>query len=511
MTVVFPADDFAAPRRVEQWRVQLIWLGCAVALVLLAFARDVATLAHLLWTSTTFGHCLFIGPVVAWLVWQRRAELVQVEPVGWAPGLAAVLAAGVVWLVGAAAGVALFRQLGLLGMVEGAVLTLLGPAVARTLVFPLAYAVLLVPFGEAMERPLQTVTVAMTLPMLHAVGLSAISDGVLLTVGDQHFEVAEACSGAKFEIAMVAYGVLVANVCFVSWRRRAVFLTVALSVPIFANAVRVFATIVAAHFTSMERATGFDHIVYGWIFFAVVMAGVLTLGWRWFDRDPNAPIVDVASLPPVTRHRLAAPAATVALLATVALFPAWAAAIDARTSPLPSRVALPEVPGWRLSAPDPRAPWSPNYPGADRLLLGRYIAEDGAAVDLAVALEANQRDGHELVGFGIGPLREDDRWVRVSGEPPLAGGDVIRIITAPGPTERLVASWYRIGATLTASPARVKLATLEAKLLGGDQAGVALHVSAVVAPGRDARADMTRFLAALGPLDRLADRLTGAR
>ncbi|WP_373458584.1 hypothetical protein [Sphingomonas faeni] len=29
------------------------------------------------WTSTTFGHCLFIGPVIAWLVWQRRAELAR--------------------------------------------------------------------------------------------------------------------------------------------------------------------------------------------------------------------------------------------------------------------------------------------------------------------------------------------------------------------------------------------------------------------------------------------------
>ncbi|WP_430983747.1 archaeosortase/exosortase family protein, partial [Escherichia coli] len=75
-----------------------------------------------------------------------------------------------------------------------------------------------------LEGPLQTATVAITMPLLHLFGVPAHVDGVLITIPNGYFEVAEACSGAKFVIAMIAYGVLVANVCFVSWRRRAVFL-----------------------------------------------------------------------------------------------------------------------------------------------------------------------------------------------------------------------------------------------------------------------------------------------
>ena len=38
-------------------------------------------------------------------------------------------------------------------------------------------------------------------------------------------------------------------------------------------------------------AAGFDHIVYGWIFFALVMGAVLGGAWRFFDRSPDdAPI-----------------------------------------------------------------------------------------------------------------------------------------------------------------------------------------------------------------------------
>ena len=106
-------------------------------------------------------------------------------------------------------------------MLQGAVVAILGPHVARGLLFPLAYLAFLVPFGEALEGPLQTVTVAITMPLLHLFGVPASVDGVLITIPNGYFEVAEACSGAKFVIAMIAYGTLVANVCYVSWGRRA--------------------------------------------------------------------------------------------------------------------------------------------------------------------------------------------------------------------------------------------------------------------------------------------------
>src|SRR3546814_8665397 len=72
---------------------------------------------------------------------------------------------------------ALARQLGLVMMLQGAVVTLLGPAVARGLLFPLIYAVFLVPFGESLEGPLQDVTVAMIMPLLHLFGVPAAVDG----------------------------------------------------------------------------------------------------------------------------------------------------------------------------------------------------------------------------------------------------------------------------------------------------------------------------------------------
>ena len=484
------------------------------ALIVSLFYRDAHALVRIWWTSTTFGHCLFIGPVIAWLVWQRRAQLARLTPAAWWPGLALVAVGGAGWLMGEAATVSFARQLGLIVMLQGAVVTLLGPQVARGLLFPLAYALFLVPMGEGLETPLQNVTVAMVMPMLRAVGVPASVDGVLIHAGRYYFEVAEACSGAKFVIAMIAFGVLVANVCFVSWRRRAMFLAVSLIVPVLANGVRAFATIWAAQLTSLEAATGFDHIVYGWVFFGLVMAAVLGIAWRWFDRAPDAPAFDPVALDRPVGHRIDLGLAALLVLATAAIFPAWSGAVAARAQALPSHIDLPDVTGWHRAFLSTRAPWEPFHPGADHHLFGRYADDRGDAVDVAIAVYGAQAQGRELVGFGTGVLREEDRWVRIADMPPIDGGSAMRI-TAPGPgrqaVERIVATWYRVGDVTTHDERLVKVATMRARLFGGPQRAVAVHLSAEVLPGHDPVAAIRAFRVALGPIDALADRSAGMR
>lgn len=507
MTVAHPGVTFAVSR--SAWARHGASLALVMTLILLLFARDAADLARIWWTSTTYGHCLFIGPVVAWLVWQRRHELSALTPAAWWPGGVIVAAGSAAWLLGEAGGVALGRQVGLVVMLQGAVVTLLGPDVARGLLFPLSYSLFLVPFGQELEPPLQHVTVAIVMPLLDLVGVPAHVDGVLIQAGRYWFEVAEACSGSKFVLAMVAFGALVAATCFRSWRRRAMFLLACVVVPVLANGVRAFATIWAADLTSVETAAGIDHVVYGWLFFALVMAGLLAGAWRWFDRAPDDPAFDPALFGGTVRGRLDLAPACLLVLGLASAGPAWAATVGGRAQEMPARLFLPDVPGWRRTSLSIRAAWEPHYPGADHRLFGRYEDGRGNAVDMAVATYARQAEGRELVGFGVGPLREEDRWVRVAAEPPLDGGSVMRI-TAPGPVERTVATWYRLRGVTTSNPTRVKIETARARLFGGGQGAAALHLSA---EGPDARDAIEQFRHSLGQgdLGRAIDRVAGLR
>ncbi|MDV3457051.1 exosortase A [Sphingomonas sp. HF-S4] len=510
MTVAMPQSEFTPSGTLfdARWRRHAAILAGTWAVLLILFRRDTIDLATIYWTNTTFGHCLFVAPVIGWLVWQRRRELALVAPQGWWPGLALVGAGGLGWLLGDAAGVALFRHAGLVLMLQGTVVSVLGPNVSRALLFPIAYMAFLVPFGDFLEGPLQDITVAQVMPLLHLFGVPASVDGVLITTSNGYFEVAEACSGAKFVIAMIAFGVLVANVCYLSWTRRIAFLAMALVVPVLANGLRAFGTIYAAWWTSVEAATGMDHIVYGWFFFAAVMAAVLAIGWKWFDRDPDAAWFDPLKLPAPVRQRAEASVTALLALTVASLFLGWSSLIAARAAPLPARIELPEVPGWHRVGPSAVAAWSPHFPGNDHFLIGHYADAQGRTVDLSVAVYAGQHEGKELVGFGIGPIRENDRWVRIADVPDLSRGHALRM-TGPGRVERVTVSWYRVGDTLTGSDKRVKFETLKTKLLGGNQAAVAMLVSAEQGGDAGAQATIRDFLTALGPVDALADRMAG--
>lgn len=292
MTVALLSGVFAAP----VWRRHLVALALAAAAILLLFRADVGRLVGIWNTGDAYAHCLLVGPVVAWLVWQRRSGLAQLTPVAWAPGLLVVATGGAGWLLGELVAANVAQQLGLVLMLEGAAVTLLGPHVARALLFPLAYALFLVPFGAWLDPPLQQVTVAIVMPLLALVGMPAEANGVLIHAGRYWFEVAQACSGAKFVLAMIVLGTLVAHVGFVSWRRRALFMAAALVAPVLTNGLRAFLSIWGANLTSIDSVLGPGHLLAGWALFAGMLAGLLGLAWPYFDRAPDAPAFDPATL-----------------------------------------------------------------------------------------------------------------------------------------------------------------------------------------------------------------------
>jgi exosortase A len=485
------------------WRASLAALALASVAILILFRRDAADMAAIWWTSATFNHCLLIGPIIAWLVWQRLPELRRLAPAAWTPGLLAVGAGAFGWLLGEAGGIAFARHLGLVLMLQGAVVACLGKAVARGLAFPLFYALFLVPFGEELVPAMQTLTARMAAGLLALAGVPAHLEGVFITTPTGYFEVAEACSGVRFLIAMAAFGALVANVCFRSWPRRIIFLAASIAIPVLANGMRAWGTIYVAYRTgSTDFAVSFDHVVYGGIFFAIVIALILAAGWRFFDRKVGEPWFDPAALQSEAPRggRLPLVAGAVVILALLPVV--WSSAVTAGgIRPVPAAIAMPEIAGWERVPASRGRHWQPHFAGADLGRIAHYRDRQGRTVDLAIILFASQSEGRELVGFGQGAAGPDSGWAWTADAAPPPGGRAERI--ASHGVEREVVSFYRVGTIVTGSKLRVKLATLKARLLGGPQRAVAILVSSDSRPAIDA------FVAGLGPVERLADRAAG--
>jgi exosortase A len=492
------------------WRAHLMALGFAASAILLLFYHDAAAIAAIWWNSSTFNHCLLIPFILWWLVTQRKTELAQLTPAAWWPGLLLVGVGALGWMLGEAGGVAFARHLGLMFMLQGAVIALLGKDVARGLAFPLFYALFLVPAGEELVPLMQTVTAEIASVLLSITGVTAHLEGIFITTPTGYFEVAEACAGVKFLIAMAAFGALVANVCFRSWKRRIAFVAISLLVPILANGVRAWLTIYVAHRTgSVDLAAGFDHVVYGGIFFAIVIAIILAIGWRFFDRGVNEPWFDPRALQPEIPRGARLNAVVLGLLGLILAPVAWLTLVSASGArAVPAGLALPQVQGWQIVPQGQGRAWQPHYAGADLIRLGHYRDGQGRNVDLAIVVFASQSEGRELVGFGQGAVQPEGAWAWTANAAPPPDGRAERI--ASNGVAREVLSFYRVGDVLTGSGVKVKLETLKTRLLGGPQRAVAILVSAEdSAAGVSARPALDDFVRALGPLDRLADRAAG--
>jgi exosortase A len=492
------------------WARHLRLLALAWVAILLLFRHDVADIVAIWWNSSTFNHCLIIVPILVWLVVQRKEQLAALTPHGYWPAVICIAAGALAWLMGDAAGVSLMRHAALIMILQGSVAAILGFNVLRGLLFPLFYMVFLVPFGEELVPILQTVTAKMCMVMLGWAGIPAQIDGIFITTPGGYFKVAEACAGVMFLIAMVAYGALVANLCFARWSRRITFLAVCVIVPILANGIRAFGTIYIAEHVGVGFAAGFDHIFYGWIFFAIVIAIVMALGWRFFDKKADAIAFDPAALQAAARNRIGHVAVTALTIGLAAMPVLWSAMVEATPSAIPAQIAAPVVNGWQAAASNPEKKWKPHFAGASLYRVIRYRNAAGQTIDVAIVVYDRQAEGREIVGYGNGAIDPINKWVWVADMPAPANGKAERIKTR-GPVSRDVVSFYRVAGATSGSAMQIKLATLRSRLLGGNQQAVAILVSAEYQNEISQRALIDAFLRELGDIDKVADQLAGVR
>jgi exosortase A len=496
-----------------RWRGAAAQLAFAWLALVACFHRDWSAMVGQWWNSSTYTHILVVPAIVAWLVWTRAPRLARLSPTPWWPGLIVFAAAALFWLLGQFAGFSLASQAGAVAMLVAAALTLLGPKVCTGLAFPLAYMVFLVPFGDELVPALQMITAKLTITLVGISGIPAVIDGVFIETPAGLFEVAEACSGVKFLIAMIAFGMLVCNVCFRSWPRRTAFMTLAVTLPILANGVRAWGTIFVAQYIGAEKATGFDHLVYGWIFFALVLGLTLALTWRFFDRAANDPMIDAEAIlrsPALTkleRYTLSPTAALAALFAVALLAAAWANAADRLRAPLPAQIDLPEVPGWHRAPYAPRVWWEPRAQGAEHRLLGRYRDAEGRQVDVFFAVYASQDEGKEAGGFGEGALTPGKVWAWLSPGGEVADAKSDRLLGA-GRNGRLTQTSYRTGDVLTGSNLRLKLANIADRLTLRVRPTMLLILSS---EEPHAEASLRAFRASAGPVAPWMDRIAGLR
>jgi EpsI family protein len=340
--------------------------------------------------------------------------------------------------------------------------------------------------GEALIPPLMEWTADFTILALQVSGIPVYREGLFFTIPSGNWSIVEGCSGVRYLIASLTVGVLFAYLSYRKPWKRLLFAAMSIIVPIIANGFRAYLIVMIAHLSNNKLAHGIDHFIYGWVFFGLVMLLLFWIGSFWRDSESGADARAVASPVPATEQprqdrRLSAYAA--AVLASVAVWPAYAAYLDRDDADVPKTLALAApapADGWMTDLA-PLTDWRPRYDPASATVFQVYRKGE-RRVALYLAYYQHQRRGAQLISStNIMVVQKHPVWSNVGAS---------RIQASVGPAilevretrlrslaqRLLIWDWFRVGGRDLTNPYTAKAMLAWRKLTdrGDDGAAVIL-------------------------------------
>ena len=433
----------------SRWRITLVSAISAFAVLLVLFRETSQGMVHIWYNFETYTHGFLILPITLWLIWQKRLHLAGFTPMP-APGFLILLAGGlVVWALARLIGVVVVEQFAFVGIVITAMASILGWQVSKFLAFPLLFLFFAVPMGEDLIPPMMEFTATFTVEALRLTGIPVYRDGLWFSLPTGNWSVVEACSGVRYLIASVTLGVMYAYITYHTLWKRLLFIVMSAVVPILANGLRAYMIVMIGHLSDMKYATGVDHLVYGWVFFGIVMFILFWVGSYW--QEKQEPPRHVA--PPLSHKAEKLAPHTILLTTVILLSTAFAVYATDRVENMETQMAgalkAPSEAGtWRLT--ETTVPWSAAHLPTEHKIEAVY--DNGSTnLQLYVVLFPHQRQGYEAIN-SQNQLTEELRRSVNEGRRLVASGDETFAVNLTRATvwvngreqEYLVWQWYRV-------------------------------------------------------------------
>jgi exosortase D (VPLPA-CTERM-specific) len=448
----------------------------AIALIFgsLAFAFwDVAAKLVTDWgRDENYSHGFLMVPLAAFVVWRERATLLSVpsSPSAW--GL--FIVAGSLLTLGAGRlGAELFlTRIALIGTLAGIVVFLWGFRLLRALAFPFLLLLLAIPIPAIIFNqitfPLQLLASKFGEASISACQIPVLREGNVIILANTTLEVAEACSGIRSLVSLLALAVIWGYLSESPMWLRWLLAAAAVPIAIFANGIRVAGTGIAAHALGPEAAEGFFHTFSGWLVFVVAGALLLVVHRAALWLRPSAEKGREHAPAEAAAQSLDGPAARFLTRAVVAAACVAIAAAGLRlavkTEQTPLREPLSGIPArigeWSGLDAAPFSQAVLDVLRVDEYVNRSYTAPGAPPVGLYVGYYASQRQGqtmHSPMNCMPGSGWEPAGRARVSVEVPAAPGspprtvEVNRVVVQKGLDRMLVIYWYQAHGRVVAS------------------------------------------------------------
>jgi exosortase len=250
---------------------------------ILLYASVLRLLVAQWWTDPNYGHGFFVPLFSGYILWHQRERWTksEIEPSNF--GLLVMLGAVALLFIGSLGAELFTSRFSLLVLIAGIILFLAGWKMLRAVAFPLAFLIFMIPIPVIIYNqitfPLQLIASRLATVWLEVVGVPVLRDGNVLVLSNLSLEVAEACSGIRSLMSLIALAVAYGHLA--EPRRWVRYALVVLMVPsaIVTNAMRIMGAGVLAHKFGPQAAEGFLHQFSGWVVFLATLVLIFLCHW----------------------------------------------------------------------------------------------------------------------------------------------------------------------------------------------------------------------------------------
>ncbi len=231
-------------------------------------------------SSSYYTHGFLVPIVSAVLIWQKRDRLAQLERIPALVGYVWIVGACLFLLMGDYLSFRVFSQLSLIPMIVGVCLLFEGTARTRTIWFPIAYLIFMIPIPPSLTQSilfkLKIVAAKSAVLLSNGLGLPMVQDGSRILwstpLGIDQLQVGDVCGGLRSLIALLAFGALMAYLSKTQSWAKILLLAVSPFIAVIANVFRIFLLCIVGYFWGSEIAAGTVHDVSGYMIFVVAFA-----------------------------------------------------------------------------------------------------------------------------------------------------------------------------------------------------------------------------------------------
>ena len=458
------------------------------------FYQTTFAMAEVWRVNETFTHGFLIFPISLWLIWGKRQHLSRLYPAPEPLALIGTFLVLCLWLVSALIDVKVVMQLSMVTIILTLLWAVLGREIFFYLLFPFLFLLLSVPVGQGLIPVLMEFTANATVYLVKLTGIPIYQDGLYFVLPTGSWSVVEECSGVRYLIATVTLGVVYSYLTYATLKKRLIFIAFTIIVPIFANSLRAFMIVMLGHLSGMELATGTDHLLYGWLFFGIIIFTMFYIGGFW--RDPKS---EFANSAPVSEQRqidLRTASSLAISLVVISLFQLLYHQLQ--TSAADSQNIASAIPAIELHGPWRRQPantpaWTPIIHQPDLTLSDAYVSGDDA-VQLDIGYFFTQRNGSEAISTSnrlVDPYGGD--WKIVSSSVVDTNRFTVQETTIARSGRKLLTwQWYRMGDLQTHSPYKAKMYEAFIRIVSGRTDGAFITLATPL--NEDEKAARNRLL-----------------